>query len=80
MRNVSFGVAEQSSGIAIGVMGVGPSADGYSATRIPSYPSIIGDMASQGLINSRAFSLSLRDYDGPTGAYQSTYLRRYLAA
>ncbi|KAK1762306.1 aspartic peptidase domain-containing protein [Phialemonium atrogriseum] len=61
VRHVNFGVAEESSGVAIGVMDVGLSADGYNATRIPGYQSIIGDMASQGLTNSRAFSLSLRD-------------------
>ncbi|OCL07673.1 acid protease, partial [Glonium stellatum] len=57
-----FGVASSSSDLPTGLMGVGPGIE------LTGYPTIIDQLASQGITNSRAFSLDLRDVDSSNGA------------
>jgi hypothetical protein len=57
-----FGVAGSSSSIPTGLMGVGPGVE------LTGYPIIIDTLATQGLTNSRAFSLDLRSVDSAAGA------------
>ncbi|KAK3322664.1 aspartic peptidase domain-containing protein [Apodospora peruviana] len=61
-----FGVAQKSNGTGIGIMGFGPSHYGFNNSL--EYPLILTTMAKQGVINSPAFSLDLRDYDNSTGS------------
>lgn len=56
-----FGVASSSNEISTGIMGVGPGIE------FTGYPIILDSLASQGFINSRAFSLDLRSVDSPSG-------------
>lgn len=42
-------------------MGVGPGIE------LTGYPTIIDQLATQGITNSRAFSLDLRGVDSPSG-------------
>ena len=44
-----------------GLMGVGPGIE------FTGYPTIIDELAKQGITNSRAFSLDLRGVDSPVG-------------
>lgn len=63
-----FGVANGTSGIALGVMGMGPNVVyGYNSSSQP-HSLVLDSMASQGLIASRAFSLNLREHDDATGS------------
>ncbi|KAK0114816.1 hypothetical protein ONS95_014296 [Cadophora gregata] len=57
-----FGVATSSSDLPVGLMGVGPGIE------LTGYPIIIDTLATQGVTNSRAFSLDLRSYESPDGA------------
>ncbi len=57
-----FGVATSSSDIPTGLMGVGPGIE------LTGYPIIIDSLATQGITQSRAFSLDLRGVDSPEGA------------
>lgn len=62
-----FGVANASNQTALGIMGIGPSSlEGFNKSK--PYSLILESLATQGLINSRAFSLDLRDYDNSTGS------------
>ena len=45
-----------------GIMGVGPFVNG-----VVRYPLVLDSLATQGVINSRAFSLDLRGVDSPDG-------------
>jgi hypothetical protein len=56
-----FGVASLSSNIPTGLMGVGPGIE------LTGYLTIIDQLATQGITNSRAFSLDLRGVDSPNG-------------
>lgn len=56
-----FGVAASSSEIPTGLMGVGPGIE------LIGYPIIIDSLATEGITNSRAFSLDLRSVDSPDG-------------
>ncbi|KAH0555740.1 hypothetical protein GP486_006315, partial [Trichoglossum hirsutum] len=58
-----FGVATSSQDIGSGIMGVGPELTGLT-----TYPLVIDQLALQGKINSRAFSLDLRNVDDPNGS------------
>ncbi|KAG4416051.1 hypothetical protein IFR04_010814 [Cadophora malorum] len=57
-----FGVATSSSDLPVGLMGVGPGIE------LTGYPIIIDTLATQGVTNSRAFSLDLRSWESPDGA------------
>ena len=66
IENQIFGVANASNQTALGIMGIGPSSlDGFNKSK--PYGLILDSLATQGHINSRAFSLDLRDYDNSTG-------------
>jgi hypothetical protein len=56
-----FAVASDSSEMPTGLMGVGPGIE------LTGYPTIIDQLADQGITNSRAFSLDLRSVDSPDG-------------
>lgn len=51
--------------MSIGILGLGPPLQGNTGTQ---YPYVLDNMVGQGLINSRAFSLDLRDVDNPDGS------------
>ena len=70
IENQIFGVANASNQTALGIMGIGPSSlDGFNKSK--PYSLILESLATQGHINSRAFSLDLRDYDNSTGMARS---------
>lgn len=62
IENQVFGVAKKSKGIAVGILGLGPNAS-YSLVG----PTVVGNMARQGLISSAAFSLSIGHRMSNTG-------------
>ncbi|KAL7925573.1 aspartic peptidase domain-containing protein [Trichoderma austrokoningii] len=59
-----FGVATDSEFASIGILGAGPSLSGWTN----SYPLVIDNLAKQGLINSRAFSLDIRGLGSDRGS------------
>ncbi|PHH83304.1 hypothetical protein CDD82_2274 [Ophiocordyceps australis] len=59
-----FGVATDSSFASSGILGVGPSLDGWNS----SYPLVMDSMSNQGFINSRAFSLDIRSIESQRGS------------
>jgi len=61
-----FGVTKISYDVNTGTMGVGPPVD--PVDRPEPYLDIIDELASQGITNSRAFSLDLRSVGSPEGA------------
>ncbi len=61
--NQVIGVAFESSSLPLGILGVSPPVSGVS-----QYPYVLDTMATQGLIQSRAFSLDLRGIDNPHGS------------
>lgn len=58
-----FGVATSSNDIDVGIMGLGPALSAGDA-----YPFVLDNLATQKLINSRAFSLDLRSIDSAVGS------------
>jgi hypothetical protein len=58
-----FGVAYDSAHAVVGIMGAGPSLDGWDN----DYLLPIDSLADQGFINSRAFSMDLRGFDSDRG-------------
>ncbi|KAH6848023.1 aspartic peptidase domain-containing protein [Chaetomium sp. MPI-CAGE-AT-0009] len=59
-----FGVAFDSAHAIVGLMGAGPSLEGWEN----GYPLVVDSLAQQGLTNSRAFSMDLRDFDSARGS------------
>lgn len=59
-----FGVATDSQFASIGILGAGPNLSGWTS----SYPLVIDNLAKQGFINSRAFSLDIRGLDSDRGS------------
>ncbi|KAF7563920.1 hypothetical protein G7046_g183 [Stylonectria norvegica] len=59
-----FGVAYASEHNTVGIMGAGPDVSGWDN----SYPLILDNLAQQGLINSRAFSLDIRSLESERGS------------
>ncbi|KAK5993625.1 putative aspartic-type endopeptidase opsB [Cladobotryum mycophilum] len=59
-----FGVATDSEFASVGILGAGPSLDGWTSP----YPFVIDTMAQQGLIKSRAFSLDIRSLGSDRGS------------
>lgn len=58
-----FGVGFESYDIPLGILGLAPPTDSE-----PLYTYVLDNMVEQGLIDSRAFSLDLRDVDSPDGS------------
>ncbi|POS70765.1 hypothetical protein DHEL01_v210839 [Diaporthe helianthi] len=58
-----FGVGVESYDIPIGILGLAPPTESE-----PLYTYVLDNMVEQGLIDSRAFSLDLRDVDSPDGS------------
>lgn len=58
-----LGIALDSAGIPLGILGLSPPLTGEA-----EYPYVLDNMVDQELIPSRAFSLDLRDIDSPDGA------------
>lgn len=75
-----FAVANDSEGIPLGILGIGPDPYGGYNMSEPAvgknldtymanpYSLLLTSMVSQGLINSRAFSLDMASLDNPTGS------------
>ncbi|KAI6714856.1 hypothetical protein PZA11_007746 [Diplocarpon coronariae] len=61
IKGQQFGVSSISSSLPTGFIGVG------TGIELTGYPAILDSMATQGLINSRAFSLDLRSFESPDG-------------
>ncbi|KAM0324618.1 hypothetical protein ACHAQA_008007 [Verticillium albo-atrum] len=59
-----FGAAYDSEHFVAGVLGVAPSLSGWDS----SYPYVLDSLYYEGFINSRAFSLDLRDIDSNDGS------------
>lgn len=59
-----FGVATDSEFSSVGIMGAGPALEGWENR----YPLIIDNLAAQGFINSRAFSLDIRTLQSARGS------------
>jgi hypothetical protein len=79
-----FGVATSTTDLPSGFMGVGPGIE------LTGYPTIIDTLATEGITQSRAFSLDLRGVDSAIGntsltdilsillrIYRFNHLRRY---
>ncbi|ROW05734.1 hypothetical protein VMCG_05157 [Cytospora schulzeri] len=60
-----FGVASKSYSNPTGLLGVGPPSQGDDGAL---YTYVLDNMVAQGQIDSRAFSLDLRDIDSPDGS------------
>lgn len=58
-----FGVGFESYDIPLGILGLAPPTDSEAL-----YTYVLDNMVEQGLIDSRAFSLDLRDVDSPDGS------------
>ncbi|UNI18694.1 hypothetical protein JDV02_004949 [Purpureocillium takamizusanense] len=59
-----FGVATDSKFAVTGILGAGPSLNGWDS----SYPLVIDSLAKQGFTNSRAFSLDIRSIESNRGS------------
>ena len=59
-----FGTAYDSSAATVGILGVGPSLDGWTSP----YPFFIDSLFAQGITHSRAFSLELGGLDSSSGS------------
>jgi hypothetical protein len=68
VTNQIFGVANASNQTSTGILGIGPSQVGFNNTPEYPYTLMLSNMQKQGLIQSRAFSLDLRDWDNSTGS------------
>ncbi|KOS21279.1 putative aspartic-type endopeptidase opsB [Escovopsis weberi] len=64
IRQQLFGVATDSEFASVGILGAGPSLEGWTSP----YPFVIDTMAQQGLIQSRAFSLDIREFGSSRGS------------
>ncbi|KAF6522433.1 hypothetical protein HZS61_013961 [Fusarium oxysporum f. sp. conglutinans] len=67
VRNQMFGVASNSRGLPIGIMGLGPGFNGSFAVN-ESHPLLLDSMAIQGAITSRVYSLALGTADDKQGS------------
>lgn len=65
IHNQIFGDAYKSNLCDVGIMGLGPSLNGWDT---PEYPMVVDSLAQQGLTNGRAFSLDLRAMNSPRGS------------
>ncbi|KJZ71445.1 hypothetical protein HIM_09169 [Hirsutella minnesotensis 3608] len=59
-----LGVATDSEFAVTGILGAGPNLDGWNS----HYPTVIDNMAKQGFIKSRAFSLDIRSLESKRGS------------
>ncbi|PHH85630.1 hypothetical protein CDD83_147 [Cordyceps sp. RAO-2017] len=59
-----FGVATESEFAVTGILGAGPSLDGWNSP----YPTVIDNLAKQGFTQSRAFSLDIRSLESRRGS------------
>ncbi|KAL7937143.1 acid protease [Trichoderma chlorosporum] len=59
-----FGVATDSQFASVGILGAGPDLSGWTSP----YPFVIDNLAKQGFIKSRAFSLDIRGLDSDRGS------------
>lgn len=59
-----FGVATDSEFASVGILGAGPDLSGWTSP----YPFVIDNLAKQGLIQSRAFSLDIRGLGSDRGS------------
>ncbi|KAL5090968.1 hypothetical protein Trisim1_003932 [Trichoderma cf. simile WF8] len=59
-----FGVATDSEFASVGILGAGPDLSGWKSP----YPFVIDNLATQGFIKSRAFSLDIRGLDSDRGS------------
>ncbi|ROW06659.1 hypothetical protein VPNG_06686 [Cytospora leucostoma] len=64
ISNQSFGLAFETYDINNGILGLSPNTNPNSS----HYPFVLDSLVEQGLIDSRAFSLDLRDIDSPDGS------------
>jgi hypothetical protein len=69
IKNLQMGLVNKTTS-TIGVIGIGYGMDEASVTSITSvpYPNLVDQMVSQGLINTKAYSLYLDDLEEATGS------------
>lgn len=67
ITNQTFGMVSESEGIAQGIIGLAPDTESGFDSNEP-YTLVLSNMAAQGVINSRVFSLDLRHSESLTGA------------
>jgi hypothetical protein len=69
IKSLQMGLANDTTG-SIGVIGIGYGLDEASVTSITSvpYPNLIDEMVSQGLIETKAYSLYLDNLEEATGS------------
>lgn len=58
-----FGIANDSANVPLGILGLGPPTGSYES----KYPLVLDNLADQGHIESRAFSVDLRNADDDEG-------------
>jgi hypothetical protein len=66
IKSLQMGLASSAT-VPNGILGIGYSVAGAQAADVP-YPNIIDQMVSQGLINTKAYSLYLDDLNAQTGS------------
>ncbi|PNP53373.1 hypothetical protein THARTR1_06067 [Trichoderma harzianum] len=73
-----FGVATDSEFASVGILGAGPDLSGWTSP----YPFVIDNLAKQGFIQSRAFSLDIRGLDSDRGSvtYGGIDVKKYSGA
>jgi len=68
VKNLTMAVANNASAVETGIMGIGFASDeSIVGNGGPSYPSVIDDMVTQGVIGSHSYSLWLDDANSSTG-------------
>ena len=61
MQNLTMAVATMAKNVNTGIMGIGLDTDESLPPGKQAYPNIVDEMVTQGLINTRAYSLWLDD-------------------
>ena len=61
VKNLTMAVATMARNLNVGIMGIGLDTDESLAPGKEAYPNIVDEMVTQGLINTRTYSLWLDD-------------------
>lgn len=69
IKNLTMGVAQQASSVPTGIMGIGyDTNEAIVSQGGDQYPNLVDVMVSQGLIQTRSYSLYLDDLEADTGS------------
>ena len=61
LKQLQMGLAQSATNVTTGIMGIAFDSDESAASNGTVYPSVVDQMVTQGVINSRAYSLWLDD-------------------